>query len=114
MHLCESMIAAYEATEKQYFLDWARRLAQSVMFKLLPQSGELIWEHYNEDWKYNKGNMKDETRPFGYIFGHSFEWCKLLLLLDQYTAEEWHVAYAGFSRDTWCALFPDNLRGNMQ
>ncbi|MEK5478128.1 AGE family epimerase/isomerase [Paenibacillus sp. FSL R5-0407] len=56
-------------------------MAQSVMFKLLPQSGELIWEHYNADWEidwnYNKGKTKDETRPYGYIFGHSIEWCKV-------------------------------------
>jgi mannose/cellobiose epimerase-like protein (N-acyl-D-glucosamine 2-epimerase family) len=96
--MCEAMIAAYEATEKQYFLNRAKRLAQSVMFTLLPQFGELIWEHYHEnweiDWKYNKWNTKDETSPFGFIFGHSFEWCKLLLMLDQYAAEEWHVPYA--------------------
>lgn len=86
-------MAAYEATGDQRYLNRAQRLAHSVMFKLLPQSEDLIWEHYDEqwqiDWNYNKGNTKSEYRPYGYIFGHSIEWSKLLLLLERHRPEKW-------------------------
>ncbi|BCG61284.1 AGE family epimerase/isomerase [Paenibacillus sp. URB8-2] len=93
MHLTEAMMAAYEATGDRRYLDRANTLAHSVMFKLLPQSGKLIWEHYKTDWvidwNYNKGNTKDEFRPYGYIFGHSIEWAKLLLLLNRLCPQAW-------------------------
>ncbi|MDT3428115.1 mannose/cellobiose epimerase-like protein (N-acyl-D-glucosamine 2-epimerase family) [Paenibacillus forsythiae] len=93
MHLCEALMAAYEATGHRRYLDRANTLAHSVMFKLLPQSGGLIWEHYRSDWQidwnYNKDNTKSEYRPYGYIFGHSIEWSKLLLLLNRHCPQEW-------------------------
>ncbi|WP_339287584.1 AGE family epimerase/isomerase [Paenibacillus sp. FSL E2-0201] len=98
MHICEAMMAAYEATGERHYLDRARRLAHSVMFKLLPQSGELIWEHYNEhwqiDWNYNKDNTKSEYRPYGFIFGHDIEWSKLLQLLCRHAPEAWLLPQA--------------------
>lgn len=98
MHLTEAMMAAYEATGEKRYLDRANTLAHSVMFKLLPQSDQLIWEHYTADWvidwNYNKGNNKDEFRPYGYIFGHSIEWAKLLLLLNRLCPQAWLVPQA--------------------
>jgi mannose/cellobiose epimerase-like protein (N-acyl-D-glucosamine 2-epimerase family) len=93
MHMCEAMMAAYEATSDRRYLDRALHLAHSVMFKLLPQSGNLIWEHYDSNWvinwNYNKGNTKSEYRPYGYIFGHSIEWSKLLQLLARHSSDAW-------------------------
>ncbi|MTW87074.1 AGE family epimerase/isomerase [Virgibacillus dakarensis] len=98
MHLCEAMLTAYEATGEARYLQRAYRIAYSVIFKLLPQSGYLIWEHYDEDWKidwnYNKGNTKDEFRPYGYIFGHSIEWSKLLQRLEKHLYEPWMFPHA--------------------
>ncbi|MFL0365873.1 AGE family epimerase/isomerase [Pseudobacillus sp. 179-B 2D1 NHS] len=93
MHLCEAMITAYEATGKKYYLERAKRIAESIMFRLLPQSGGLIWEHYHEDWTidwtYNYGITKSELRPYGFIFGHSIEWSKLLLLIERLELSNW-------------------------
>lgn len=94
MHLCEAMMAAYEATGEGKYFERARQIAHSVMYKLLPQSGtELLWEHYDEhwkiDWDYEKGNTKNEFRPYGFVVGHSIEWSKLLQLLDRHQPEEW-------------------------
>ncbi|QWU15829.1 Mannose or cellobiose epimerase, N-acyl-D-glucosamine 2-epimerase family [Paenibacillus sophorae] len=106
MHLCEAMMAAYEATGDRRYLDRANTLAYSVMFKLLRQSGGLIWEHYNSDWEidwnYNKDYTKSEYRPYGYIFGHSIEWSKLLLLLHRHFPQEWLLRLA--ERLFWEAL----------
>ncbi|PWA06054.1 N-acylglucosamine 2-epimerase [Pueribacillus theae] len=98
MHLCEAMMAAYEATGNKLYLERAKRIAESVMFRLLSQSGSLIWEHYYEDWTinwtYNYGNTKSELRPYGFIFGHSIEWSKLLLRLEQLDPSGWRVPRA--------------------
>jgi mannose/cellobiose epimerase-like protein (N-acyl-D-glucosamine 2-epimerase family) len=62
---------AYGHAFETRYLNRAHLLAHSVMFKLLPQSGSLIWEHYDEnwkiDWEYNKGNTKSEFRPYGTV-----------------------------------------------
>ncbi|UJZ87256.1 AGE family epimerase/isomerase [Heyndrickxia coagulans] len=98
MHLCEAMMTAYEATGNKRYLERAERIAESVMFRLLPQSGGLIWEHYHEDWTidwtYNYGITKSELRPYGFIFGHSIEWSKLLLLLDRLAPGNWRKPLA--------------------
>ena len=112
MHMCEAMMAAFDATGKKHYLDRAHRIAHSIMFKLLPQSGNLIWEHYNEEWKidwnYNKDYTKSEFRPYGYVIGHSIEWSKLLQNLEKYKPESWmfpcaeklfhHAINIGFDR----------------
>ncbi|TFJ94617.1 AGE family epimerase/isomerase [Lentibacillus salicampi] len=93
MHLCEAMITAYEATGNKRYLERAKRIAESVMFRLIPQSGGLIWEHYHEDWEidwtYNYGMTKSELRPYGFILGHSIEWSKLLLLIERLDPSNW-------------------------
>jgi mannose/cellobiose epimerase-like protein (N-acyl-D-glucosamine 2-epimerase family) len=52
----------------------------------------MIWEHYDlnwkPDWEYNKNNIKDEFRPYGFLPGHQFEWSKLLLWLDKHYSED--------------------------
>ncbi|WP_353948705.1 AGE family epimerase/isomerase [Sporolactobacillus sp. Y61] len=98
MHLCEAMMTAYQATGNRRYLDRAKHIAESVMFRLIPQSGGLIWEHYHEDWTidwtYNLGITKSELRPYGYILGHSIEWSKLLLLMEQLEPGSWRVPMA--------------------
>ncbi|WP_458118693.1 AGE family epimerase/isomerase [Paenibacillus sp. Z6-24] len=93
MHTCEAMMAAYEATGESRYLDRAYFIARKVMFDLLPQSGDLIWEHYDQnwqiDWKFNYNDTSDEIRPYGHILGHSIEWSKLLLRLEQHRPESW-------------------------
>ncbi len=99
MHLCEAMIAAYEATHNKKYLERAHRLAYSVTVKLASQSGGLIWEHYHTNWKINwtfvetNEDLK-QFRPQGFIPGHSIEWSKLLLMLARHQSEPWMLERA--------------------
>lgn len=96
MHMCEAMIAAYEATLDHKYLKRACQLARSVTLKLASQSGGMIWEHYNSnweiDWNYRETNeTAKEFRPEGFIPGHSIEWSKLLLMLHRHCSKAWMV-----------------------
>lgn len=98
MHMCEAMLTAFEATGDMLFLDRAHRLATNVAVKLRAKSGGMVWEHYTPDWQpdwdYNKGNTKDEFRPYGFVPGHQLEWSKLLLWLDRHRSEPWMLETA--------------------
>jgi len=99
MHICEAMIAAYEATYNLKYLEKAYTVAYAVTVKLASQSGGQIWEHYdsnwNIDWNYIETNedMK-QFRPLGFIPGHSIEWSKLLIMLERYQSEPWMIQRA--------------------
>lgn len=98
MHLCEAMIAAYEATENMLFLERAKLLAQNIVVRQASLTDNLIWEHYNvsfqPDWDYNKDDPKNLYRPWGVQPGHQTEWAKLLLILNRYDPEIWLVERA--------------------
>ncbi len=90
MHMTEAMIAAWEATKDDRYLDRAMLLANNMTQRqaaLTPQ--KLIWEHYHEDWsidwEYNLDNPKHLFRPWGFQPGHQTEWAKLLMILERYT-----------------------------
>lgn len=88
MHLCEAMIAAYEASQDDKFLDRARTLANNIAFRQADLTGGLIWEHYTTDfsidWDYNKDDPRHLYRPWGFQPGHQTEWAKLLLMLHRH------------------------------
>ncbi len=85
MHLCEALLAAFEATQNNLFLDRAETLARRVAIELADSSGGLIWEHYDKLWRvdmeYNIDKPDDLFKPWGFQPGHQVEWCKLLLQL---------------------------------
>ncbi len=87
MHACEAMLAAFDATGAQRFVQRALRLAEAVVCGLAAQCGGLVWEHYHADWSadwtYNRGRRDDLFRPWGVQTGHLTEWAKLLLQLEQ-------------------------------
>ncbi|SFW56310.1 AGE family epimerase/isomerase [Luteibacter sp. UNCMF366Tsu5.1] len=90
MHMTEAMIAAWEATKDDRYLDRALLLAENMTQRqagLTPQ--KLVWEHYHEDWtidwEYNLDNPKHLFRPWGFQPGHQTEWAKLLMMLERYT-----------------------------
>jgi len=90
MHMTEAMIAAWEATKEDRFLDRALLLAEHMTQRqagLTPQ--KLVWEHYHSDWtidwEYNLDNPKHLFRPWGFQPGHQTEWAKLLTMLERYT-----------------------------
>lgn len=90
MHLCEALLAAYEATADARYLERARLLAEHMTVRQAALAGGLVWEHYHRDWtidwEYHKDDPKHLFRPWGFQPGHQTEWAKLLLILDGHLA----------------------------
>lgn len=88
MHACEAMLAAFDATAEQTYLDRALQLARNITVRQAALAGDLIWEHYRDDWSvdwdYNKHDRTNIFRPWGFQPGHLTEWAKLLLILDRH------------------------------
>ncbi|WP_242112704.1 AGE family epimerase/isomerase [Luteimonas aquatica] len=107
MHMCEAMIAAFEASGEARYLERALALAERMTQRQADKAGGLVWEHYdrdwNVDWDYHRDDPKHLFRPWGFQPGHQVEWSKLLLLLHT------HLGGAG-KAPGWllpraCALF---------
>lgn len=91
MHLCEALLAAYDATGQQRFIDRASLLARRFAVELAAHSDGMIWEHYDEQWRcdmqYNIDKPDDLFKPWGFQPGHQNEWAKLLLTLNQHNPD---------------------------
>lgn len=98
MHLCEALIAAYQATKQSRYLHRAITLAQNITIRQADLTDGFIWEHYTEsfqiDWQYNINDPKNLYRPWGFQGGHHIEWAKLLLQLNRLKAHDWMVEKA--------------------
>jgi len=98
MHLCEAMIAAYEATNNIIFLNRAKLLAHNITVRQAELTDNLVWEHYRvnfqPDWEYNKNDPKNLYRPWGFQPGHQTEWAKLLLIINRHEPQAWLVERA--------------------
>ena len=98
MHSCEAMLAAFEATGDNKYLQRAWQLAKKFAIELADKADGLIWEHYTTDlsidWNYNKDDPKNLYRPWGFQPGHQTEWSKLLLILYGHRPEPWMVERA--------------------
>ncbi|WP_246022866.1 AGE family epimerase/isomerase [Cognatilysobacter terrigena] len=122
MHMCEAMLAAYEATRDSRYLDRALLLADRMTREQAAKAGGLVWEHYdrdwNVDWDYNRDDPKHLFRPWGFQPGHQTEWAKLLLILDRHLGERsdapsWLVPTARHLFDTAFARSWDEQYGGM-
>ncbi|GGP24262.1 AGE family epimerase/isomerase [Silvimonas amylolytica] len=95
MHACEAMLAAFEATGEQRYLERAKTLAKNFTIVQAGRTGGQVWEHFRTDWtpdlEYNKGDRTNIFRPWGFQTGHQTEWAKLLLILDRHAPAEWHL-----------------------
>lgn len=94
MHMCEALLAAWQATADVRFLNRAEKLAQKFAFDLSAQSNGQIWEHYDVNWnvdmKYNIDKPNDRYKPWGFQPGHQLEWSKLLMILNgEWPHEKW-------------------------
>jgi len=91
MHMCEAMLAAYQASNDVRYLDRALLLADHMTRRQAAKAGGLVWEHYdtdwNIDWDYNRDNPRHLFRPWGFQPGHQTEWAKLLVILESHLAE---------------------------
>ena len=117
MHMCEAMLAAYEASGEARYLERALLLAEHMTRRQADKAGGLVWEHYDThweiDWDYNRDNPKHLFRPWGFQPGHQTEWAKLLMILDRYTQADWLVPVARKLFDTAVARSWDEGRGGL-
>ncbi|SEL04376.1 Mannose or cellobiose epimerase, N-acyl-D-glucosamine 2-epimerase family [Pseudoxanthomonas sp. GM95] len=119
MHMCEAMLAAYQASGERRYLERALLLADHMTRRQAAKADGLVWEHYdtdwNVDWDYNKDNPKHLFRPWGFQPGHQTEWTKLLLILDRELdgSVDWLVPTARHLFDTALARSWDDARGGM-
>ncbi|HXH02554.1 MAG TPA: AGE family epimerase/isomerase [Candidatus Competibacteraceae bacterium] len=93
MHACEALLAAYEASGEQRYLERAATLAHNITVRQTATTDGLVWEHYdsdwNVDWEFHKDQPDDLFRPWGFQPGHQVEWAKLLLILERHRPAEW-------------------------
>jgi len=117
MHLCEAMIAAYEATANKKFLTRAKTIAKNIAIRQADLTDGLVWEHYTTtfepDWQYNKNDPKNLYRPWGFQPGHQTEWSKLLLMLHRHEPENWLVERAQSLFDRACKTAWDTENGGL-
>jgi mannose/cellobiose epimerase-like protein (N-acyl-D-glucosamine 2-epimerase family) len=83
MHLTEALMAAFEVTGEQAYLDKAESIADLVIRRCAGSVGFRVAEHFDADWTINKDYYHPDEmfRPAGTTPGHSLEWCRLLLQL---------------------------------
>ncbi|MGB5853148.1 MAG: AGE family epimerase/isomerase [Rhodanobacter sp.] len=86
MHMCEAMLAAYQATGTPRYLDRACTLADRMTRDQAAKAGGLVWEHYDRHWNidpdFNRDDPKNLFKPWGFQPGHQTEWAKLLLIME--------------------------------
>jgi mannose/cellobiose epimerase-like protein (N-acyl-D-glucosamine 2-epimerase family) len=122
MHMCEAMLAAYQASDEPRYLERALVLADHVTRRQAAKADGLVWEHYdadwNIDWDYHRDDPKHLFRPWGFQPGHQTEWAKLLmimepLLLERGREEQWLLPTATHLFDTALARAWDNEHGGI-
>lgn len=94
MHATEACLAAHAATGKVEFLERAELIASNIVSRQAALTdGTMIWEHYHADWSvdwdYNRNDMSNIFRPWGYQPGHFTEWAKLLLAIEARRPASW-------------------------
>lgn len=122
MHMCEAMLAAYQASGDVRYLDRALLLADHMTRRQAALAGGLVWEHYDArwaiDWDYHKDDPKHLFRPWGFQSGHQTEWAKLLLTMEPLLRahgrdEAWLLPTARQLFDTALARAWDNECGGI-
>ncbi|MFY0635371.1 MAG: AGE family epimerase/isomerase [Vannielia sp.] len=80
MHGVEALLAAYEATGWEIYLNRAGNILWFFLGQMAPQYGWRIPEHYDADWTVDIAHDGDPMfRPAGTTPGHSLEFARLLL-----------------------------------
>lgn len=122
MHMCEALLAAYQATDEPRYLDRALTVADHITRRQAALAGGLVWEHYdadwNVDWDYHRDDPKHLFRPWGFQPGHLAEWAKLLLILEPLLHERnrdarWLLPTAMHLFDTAVARAWDEQHGGL-
>ncbi|MFW2543096.1 AGE family epimerase/isomerase [Primorskyibacter sp. 2E107] len=80
MHGTEALLAAYEATGREHYLEKAGRILDFFLNTMAPQTHDRLPEHYHADWTVDRDYSENPMfRPAGTTPGHSFEFSRLLL-----------------------------------
>ena len=106
MHLCESLLAAAEATGRTDLAERARRIVAAFIEGHARAHGWLLPEHYDPSWQpmleHNRDRLDDPFRPYGATIGHSLEWSRLVLgtglAVDGLTADLVSMSEAMFAK----------------
>lgn len=82
MHLTEALMAAYEVTLDQSYLDMAQSIAEFFINQNARKLGWRVPEHYTSDWQIDFDHTGDPVfRPKGVTPGHALEWSRLIIQL---------------------------------
>lgn len=82
MHLTEALMAAYEATDEQNYLDMANSIASLIIDRHAREQGWRVAEHFTTGWRVDLNFVGDPMfRPAGITPGHALEWARLLVQL---------------------------------
>lgn len=80
MHGTEALLAAFEATGNQSYLDMARSIISFFVHGVAPENGFRLPEHFTADWAVDRSySGVPNFRPSGTTPGHSFEMARLVL-----------------------------------
>ena len=122
MHMCEAMLAAYQASKEPRYLDRALTLARTMTQHQAKLANGLVWEHYHIDWSidwdYHRDDPKHLFRPWGFQPGHQTEWAKLLMIMEPMLRERgqeetWILPTAQHLFDTALARAWDSVDGGI-
>ena len=83
MHLTEALMAAFEATGENAFLDKAESIANLVIRRCAGSVGFRVAEHFDSKWVIDRDYYHPDEmfRPAGTTPGHWLEWSRLVLQL---------------------------------
>jgi sulfoquinovose isomerase len=82
MHLTESLMAAYEATDDTAYLQMAERIADLIVRRHAFENHWRLPEHFSSAWQVDRAYSGSPMfRPYGTTPGHWLEWSRLLLQL---------------------------------
>lgn len=105
MHSTEALMAAFEATGDDAYLDKARRIASRIIGQHAREHGFRVVEHFTGQWVLDKDcHDGDMFRPYGMTPGHWLEWSRLLLQLWVLDGKR-----AGWMKEAAIALFKQSI-----
>jgi mannose/cellobiose epimerase-like protein (N-acyl-D-glucosamine 2-epimerase family) len=101
MHLCEALIASYEATGEKEFLRRAVAIATAITQDLAQNTpAHVIWETFDSAWRPLRWEEQSAVDPtamesnFNVVPGHQAEWAKLLGIMYRHLREDWMLGRA--------------------
>lgn len=82
MHLTEALMAAFEATEDNRYLEMANSIADMLIRRITADNEWRLPEHFDADWVHDREYLGSEMfRPAGTTPGHWLEWSRVLMQL---------------------------------